>query len=159
MQNLMLTLVMAGVVSVEGLPALPWTDRGRIQGEWEVVSCEDHGTPTDQLNGARYFFDGEKFAIRSAYFDLESKPYHLNTGKEPREIDIVLGPGRIVRGIYRLNGDELKLCTGNFQGGTDQQGHLVAQTGQRPTAFDSRQGSLVILKRRTPNDARRTPNH
>ena len=130
-----------------GLPALPWTDRGRIQGEWEVISCQDHGQATDQLNGARYIFDNDKLVIRSPFFDLEGKPYHLNSSKEPREIDIVLGPSGVIRGIYKLDGEQLTLCTATFQGGANPQGHLVTQTGPRPTAFDSRQGCLLVLRR------------
>jgi uncharacterized protein (TIGR03067 family) len=138
-----------GAVTALALPPLPWTDRGRLQGQWVVVSGEDHGRPTDQLNGSVYIFDGDKLTIRSPYFDLEPKPFHLTTGKEPAQIDIVVGPSRVIRGIYKMRGEELTLCTGNFFGGKDEQGRLVAQPGQRPTAFDSRQGELVVLRRRT----------
>lgn len=149
MQSLIGMTLLASVLTAVGLPALPWTDRGRLQGQWVVVSCENQGRPTDQLNGAIYIFDADKLVIRSPYFDLDGKAFHLTTNKEPPQIDIVVGPSRVIRGIYKLRGDELTLCTGDFHGGTDDRGHLVAQTGQRPTAFDSRQGSLVVLRRRT----------
>jgi uncharacterized protein (TIGR03067 family) len=156
-QSLIGMALLASVLTAVGFPPLPWSDRGRLQGQWVVVACENQGRPTDQLNGAIYIFDADKLAIRSPYFDLDGKPFQLTTGREPPHIDIVVGPSRVIRGIYKLHGDELTLCTGDYYGGTDDRGHLVAQIGQRPTAFDSRQGSLVVLRRKPGGAAAAAP--
>jgi uncharacterized protein (TIGR03067 family) len=153
MKSLMCMTLLFGAATALALPPLPWTDKARLQGQWVVVSGQDHGQPTEQLNGSVYIFEGDKLTIRSPYFDLEPKPYHLTTGKEPAQIDIEVAPSRMIRGIYKVRGDELTLCTGNFAGTKDELGHLVAQPGQRPTTFDSRYGELVVLRRRNPPPA------
>jgi uncharacterized protein (TIGR03067 family) len=130
--------------------AFPWADRSRLQGSWVVVSATEGGTPTDQLNGAIYTFDGDMVRIASPNFSMDSHPYRLATSKNPKEIDIVLhgGPsGKSLRGIYQLNGDELTLCTANWRPVQDSRGHTIVEPGERPRAFDSRSGPVVVLKR------------
>jgi uncharacterized protein (TIGR03067 family) len=70
----------------------------------------------------------------------EEGTYKLDPAKKPRQIDVVVkraGKGdQVVRGIYALEGDTLKL-------GMSAKG----AKGPRPTSFEDRDAVVVILKR------------
>jgi uncharacterized protein (TIGR03067 family) len=72
---------------------------------------------------------------------LDESTYTLDPGRDPKGITIAYteGPdkGKRLRGIYRVEGDTLTICTG-------------APDGAAPSAFTTRVGSdstLFVLKR------------
>jgi uncharacterized protein (TIGR03067 family) len=147
MRNIIICLLFTGAVAGATLPAMLRSDKSLLQGNWTVVAAEEAGQRVDQLDGSSYTFDGDKLRIRSPFFEMDGQAYKLNTFKNPKEIDIQIGQGRVIRGIYRLQGDDLVLCTAPFRPTTNAQGHNVVEPGPRPTAFDSRLGSLTTLHR------------
>jgi uncharacterized protein (TIGR03067 family) len=164
MRRVLSVLLVVGLVGAASFPPLPWSDRGRLQGNWVVVSAKEGGSPTEELNGAIYTFDGDALSIHSPHFEMSGQPYRLNDARDFKEIDIILGgprpgarrqdadrlpPPKVIRGIYQIQGDTLTLCTATWKPVQDANGTTVVEPGARPSAFDSRFGTLVILKRQT----------
>jgi len=109
----------------------------QIQGTWLLVSAERDGksTPEEIVQHIRLVFDGDKLLTKNQDRVTETQ-FRLDSGKKPAEIDVDMG-GQIGRGIYALQGDELKIVHG--------------EVGRaRPTEFASPAGSgltLLVLKR------------
>jgi uncharacterized protein (TIGR03067 family) len=79
----------------------------------------------------------------------------VDPSKTPKQIDLATHSGgqpRVTLGIYQLEGDTLKLCLAPTtarrrvvtDGGKEE---LVVTGGKRPTAFDPKQGTVLVLKR------------
>ncbi len=73
-------------------------------------------------------------------------------GKGPAEIDLVVRKGVVLKGIYELNGDELKLCFVNWMYCTDKDDAKMAKAADaiaRPTTFETKDGEYAsyVLKR------------
>lgn len=69
--------------------------------------------------------------------------------KQPAEIDLVMGKNDnvILKGIYELNGDELKLCVTNWLYCSDKDEEKMAKNAKelaRPTSFESKGGEYVF---------------
>jgi RNA polymerase sigma-70 factor (ECF subfamily) len=121
-------------------PGLARTDKDRIQGVWIPQSMEK-GTqlaPKEFLASMKLEFAGDKFLAHGPGKNGRSEEgtYTLRPKSRPKEID-VMGGGKLIPGIYELQGDELKIC--------------FTDPGQeRPTEFKTAAGSeqvLLILRR------------
>lgn len=130
----------------------PATETRNLQGTWIVAAAEGRGKPVEQLKGAKVIFSGETVTFNVAGHE-ESGKYKIDATKKPIAIDIIKktpdGKMEVDRGIYQLDGNELKLC----QGGIDksrsfpEDKETVVHERKRPLAFDSKQGLLMTLKR------------
>lgn len=132
----------------------PRGDAAKLQGSWKVVAIEDSGVEVNEpfLKTRQYLFDGHKMIVRGrgevALSLLEdwigrsfkSPSFRLDSTTSPKAIDLVLPDFSIMRGIYDLDDDRLKI---SFSGPSSQAGMT------RPAGF-SVPGSgarLLILER------------
>jgi RNA polymerase sigma factor (sigma-70 family) len=121
-------------------------DKEKLQGLWQIESMEGDGmkVSSDDLaavDGAqrRIRIDDDKWITTNAQGNEESRAFRLDATKTPRAINIKALDGSFDQlGIYRLDGDDLKIC---FCGGEKQ---------ERPTEFATQKGSpmmLIVYKR------------
>jgi uncharacterized protein (TIGR03067 family) len=113
------------------------TDQERIQGTWALVAGERNGNPIapEMATGISLVFAGDKLTTKTPNGDLQTS-FSLNSDKNPTEIDVEMA-GQPGRGIYSLDGDDLKIIHG--------------EVGKpRPTQFAAPAGSgltLLVLRR------------
>jgi len=153
---LICTLIAAGGVAVAHQAQL--ADRvnnqartiSELQGTWVLVSVEHAGQPVPAHTLKDYgawVFDSERFRVTSSKKAAGS--FRTEHSKDPKEIDLIMawleGSGddaaRTRHGIYKLDGDTLKVCIAGS----------VSTPKDRPTEFISKGGpqwtSLFVLHR------------
>ncbi|HEV3255507.1 MAG TPA: sigma-70 family RNA polymerase sigma factor [Gemmataceae bacterium] len=109
----------------------PRTDRQPLQGTWRVSRAEADGRvlpPPDM----RLIFAGDQCTLTSNIGMNFAAQCQLDSNRTPREITLRLAQGVAYPGIYRLEGDSLKLCLNH--GGP-----------KRPTEFTTQAGDGFIL--------------
>ena len=125
--------------------ALPAPD-ARLQGAWVPIHSEEGGV--DQRDDRDYLvkFEGDRFTIlREGEVMLQGK-FTTYSAREPRRIDMVLevdadnpkNAGKRLMGIYAIEGEELRWCTG------------TTVASQPPTEFVTRDGEpymLIVMRR------------
>jgi uncharacterized protein (TIGR03067 family) len=106
-----------------------------MQGLWQVTTAGEFGQePAAQLEGATVVIRGDRITLKEAGWI-----FLLNPKKKPKWIDLTLGDGPLLPGIYQVDGDVLKICF-NAQPG-----------GDRPTRFASephRPADVLLLCKR-----------
>jgi uncharacterized protein (TIGR03067 family) len=132
-----LTMVLAG--RMDAVSAGGESDRDKFQGAWSVSAGEKAGrkAPDGGLKGITVTFTDGRFTWKTGANESQGT-FSLDETKSPREISIS-AEGKKHAGIYRLEGDELRICVGP---GDD-----------RPADFATRDGAesvLLILKREKP---------
>ncbi len=120
----------------------------KVEGRWKVNSVEVAGMVVPGLEGAELVFaDGTK-AFTLPDKRVEKGTYHVDITKQPREIDVTTeGRDGTEKGIYVIEGDELKLC-------------LATKSGQRPGKFATQKGTdqiLIVLRRSIAEPAENPP--
>jgi uncharacterized protein (TIGR03067 family) len=145
----------------------PEPDKERLQGTWKIVSLVDDGEKHESEVGDKWTFKGTTVkehspAKKNSGESTSYLRYRLDETTSPRLIDLVEGKADDLfdteafdkrlgdvderkEGIYAVAGDSLTIC-------------ISRKKGERPTAFESRQGSdylLIVLKRESPNDERK----
>jgi uncharacterized protein (TIGR03067 family) len=138
-----IAVLAALAMSLAGKPA-PIHARGegdmdKIQGTWTVSAGEKagHKAQAGDLKDAKMTFSGGKFAWKAGGKETEGT-FSVDATKTPGEISISMKDKKLA-GIYRIEGDELKICIGV---GDD-----------RPTDFATKAGAksmLLVLKREKP---------
>jgi uncharacterized protein (TIGR03067 family) len=135
----------------EPAPPAPKTDRDLLQGNWgpfiphievnnpkpEVRSLlHGRGVPMDEPldAGFRLEVKGDVFQFSDKKSSTRWANMKLDPTKEPKEIDLVVGPGKPILGIYKLDGDRLGLCLGDED--------------NRPTEFTTKVGRVQIWYQR-----------
>jgi uncharacterized protein (TIGR03067 family) len=114
----------------------------KFQGTWQLVSSETDGqkAPEEQLKQIKVVIKGNQHSV---YFGdkllAENVRFDIDPTKKPKTTDDTLPDGRMIHGIYELDGDTLRSC--------------VAGIGkERPTEFTTKAGSGHTLRvfRRVP---------
>ena len=138
--------------SPEAAPDLK-AELAKHEGIWRAVSFRRDGKETDPavVRSITREADGDRVVWRRDGKSFSASTIVLGPAAEPKTIDIHAdgGPGRdkVVRGIYKLEGDRLTLCTAD----PDQ---------PRPTAFRADAGdrwTLMVFKRQGEHEPPPSP--
>ncbi len=147
------------LVSAGQVVQKPKTDAERLQGKWSLVAYTVHGHEAADgvLKKVEVQFGEAKIMIKPMIvsstekktgmtsFQLEEREFEakfeLGSEGKLKTIDLITGgdDARRLRGIYRLDGDEMSIC--------------YTTEDERPTAFESKPESyhrLLLLKRVKP---------
>jgi uncharacterized protein (TIGR03067 family) len=111
------------------------TETDDLPGVWQAVNAECGGrqSTAEQVNELQIVIQGDRFEIKP---DGEGRKttFKLDTSKSPKTIDLTVldgsNKGKVVHGIYFLEGGQLKVCINLF--GKDQT--------QRPTEYKTQSG-------------------
>jgi RNA polymerase sigma factor (sigma-70 family) len=109
-------------------------DLKKLQGTWRLVAAEEGGKAVPPQNFGRdthWVFDGTKATFTSGKRVLTGT-VTLDPAKDPRWIDLTVGKDFVLRGIYELKGDTLRLS-------------LPPAGAERPTEFRTREGTQQAL--------------
>jgi uncharacterized protein (TIGR03067 family) len=108
----------------------------KLQGTWQLLSAETDGklAPGEQMKKIRVVI---KDNAHTVYFGdkalAEKVHFEIDPTKKPKTTDDTLADGRVIRGIYELDGDNLRSC--------------VAAIGkERPTEFTAKAGAGQTLR-------------
>jgi len=97
-------------------------DLKKLQGTWSAVSIEWAGgkNPEEVVKKAKFVFKDHGLTIADGSvpdpketgkrFGVNS--FKIDASKTPKEIDLILADGDKRRGIYELEGDNRKICSG-----------------------------------------------
>ncbi|MFL5338583.1 MAG: sigma-70 family RNA polymerase sigma factor [Gemmataceae bacterium] len=112
------------------------SDQERMVGDWVIVRADS------KLPGETWTITKDRIHRHSVGTGWQMQWYHrLDAGKDPKQIDIAgqLNGPTVIKGIYVLDGDELRLCLG-------------AAGKDRPAAFPEKPepGEVLILHRQKP---------
>jgi RNA polymerase sigma factor (sigma-70 family) len=121
-----------------GPAASPEADREKLQGSWQVVSIEKVG----QLEAnpeMKFVFADNQLTLIVAGIRTPPMLFVLDPSQEPKAIDYSMPAGKVLRGIYQVDGDSLQLCLDYDVAGTG---------GKRPTAFRPQPDAPVLVLRR-----------
>lgn len=111
------------------------TDRELLQGSWQLVSGERQGRaiPDDAVRDVRLVFSGDELATTTKGGTMAAR-FVLDSSTNPKSIDLDMS-GSVGRGIYLLNGDDLKIAHGEV--GTP-----------RPGGFEPNSASTILVLKR-----------
>jgi uncharacterized protein (TIGR03067 family) len=112
-----------------------------LAGNWRVVSVMDNGDRIGPELIRRKIVRNGQFRIANRTIthinpetgETRTTGYILNPSKSPRQIDLITQDERILKGIYKFEGDELIVCYSN------------RESDPRPEAFGSPEASFRIL--------------
>src|SRR5262245_32562915 len=111
-----LALLTAGFLGAAGPAPGEGARKGKLEGTWQVVQAEFGGekAPPNGLKEMKVVLTGDTLSIQLATNVRQLGDYKTDATKKPKTIDLVptIGPdkGKVLAGIYRLNGDSLELC-------------------------------------------------
>ncbi len=134
-------------VAVPNVPRsqLPRTDADRLQGVWKITSwtkAGQQGAAFVENTAPTVAFQGDRY-VWSAGTASESGKFRLGASGRLRTIDLLIADGKdagkVQRGIYEVDGDQLKVC------------FAAPGVNERPATFTSRANApeyiLATLKR------------
>ena len=114
-------------------------DQGKIQGTWKPATLSLGGKefPLPSKGLPTRIFTGDKLTTKDPGKGELEATFSLDAEKEPKHIDITnKKDGKVVRGIYLLEGDTLKIA-------------YRVLVVVRPTSFDSQDVFMEVLTRET----------
>jgi RNA polymerase sigma factor (sigma-70 family) len=119
-------------------------EREKLQGVWRVISFTNGGQalPDQQVQAMRFTFTGGEWAMSGPGIEPPPRPVALDPFREPKAIDFTMPTGKVLLGIYQLDGNSLMICVDHDPAGTGD---------KRPTAFRSERDTpdvgLFVLRR------------
>jgi uncharacterized protein (TIGR03067 family) len=113
------------------------TDLDKLQGVWKVVAMENDGKKAseDSVKGIRMTIKGDKLLLKEDNKEEEAS-FKLDPMQKPKTMDLTIKAGdkmEVVKLIYDLRGDDLKLCGG--RAGKDRPKDFVAKGGMNLIVF------------------------
>ena len=122
----------------------PKEDIDKFQGTWVVTRTETNGKPLPKLFTIKVTFDGDKLSTTVGKGKPESKgTVKLDPKRDPKGYEVTTPEGKVVPGIYELDGDTLKVCLGT-------------PGDERPKTFETSQDdgrTLVVYRRERSSKA------
>lgn len=142
----------------------------RLQGVWSAQSVDIAGAPEELLDAPKNMkvtFEGSEVTLTAQHEGrkpvFQKTVFRLDPCTIPKEITLAATEAENGRpaipaspGIYEMDGDTLKLCLAPYHGEErfdPETGEVVEKksfAGKRPTAFDPKQGILLVLIRKKP---------
>jgi uncharacterized protein (TIGR03067 family) len=116
-------------------------EMAKFQGNWSFVSMEVQGEkkPDEEFRKFTVVLEGDQWTVSVGETIAAQTTFRLDPTRKPKTIDLIdMAKGRVIRGIYSLEADTLRVC----DRGTEK--------GERPTEFATRPDSglvLVVLQR------------
>ena len=111
-------------------------DEQQLQGKWNVESFEYNGNPVERLKDAVREIKDSKYSLTPKTGEGIEGTLKIDATQKPKTIDLDVN-GRILKGIYELDGDMLKFC-------------YNLSDSERPTEFVSKpdSGLIVVVHKR-----------
>ena len=111
-------------------------DLTQLQGKWIVESFRYNGNPVDRLKEAVREFHDSKYSLTPKTGEGIEGSVTLDASTQPKAIDLDVN-GRIIRAIYELEGDTLRMC-------------YNLTSDERPKEFESKpdSGLIVVVHKR-----------
>jgi uncharacterized protein (TIGR03067 family) len=111
------------------------SDLKKFTGTWSVVSAVKGGkdAPENEIKDIRFIFSGDKLTFQHGD-KTKDGTFKIDATKKPRQIEVTID-GKSHPGIYKFEGEQLKMCVGH---------------DERPSEFKSAEGAqtmLIVLKR------------
>lgn len=119
-------------------PDLIKRDLDKLQGTWQVLKLEVNGTtaPAESVAKARFVVEGQKAITKEGDKVVSEGFLRIDPRKKPAELEIspekLPVRGKTSKGIYRFDGEMLKLAIG-------------AVGEDRPSDFTSLKGTEVVV--------------
>jgi uncharacterized protein (TIGR03067 family) len=108
----------------------------RLQGTWMLVAADVEGTktPREKIQRMKVVIEGDHYTLHfGGHVLAKDIRFQIDATRSPKSVDDVLEDGKVIRGIYQLDGDTLYSC--------------MAEVGKdRPTDFVARAGSGHTLR-------------
>jgi uncharacterized protein (TIGR03067 family) len=116
------------------------SDLKKMAGTWKTVVHEAFGKPTpkDEIDktAGKLIVEGDSYKVYFGKEFIDKGTIKLDAGKTPRQIDIKTQNDEIMKGIYKIEKDEMTVCVG--RPGVD-----------RPKEFKTKEGQMLIGYKRT----------
>jgi uncharacterized protein (TIGR03067 family) len=109
-------------------------DLATLHGEWIIQSSMQNGG-SGTLATKWVISENEctaEFPASARVVDNKKRTFTVDASKNPKHFDMKTSTGRVILGIYKLEGDTLTHCIGS---------------GKRPTEFTSDDAGLIVWKR------------
>jgi uncharacterized protein (TIGR03067 family) len=108
----------------------------KLQGEWVMHASESKGLPARTPPPSIWTFNGTEYSTMQPGGGGVTVKIAIDPSQSPKHLDRTAVSGRVMLGIYKLEGDTLTIC-----GGT---------ADKRPTEFKTTAdfGTITVLKRK-----------
>ncbi|MDX1679390.1 MAG: TIGR03067 domain-containing protein [Akkermansiaceae bacterium] len=104
-----------------------------LQGLWQVVAMEMGGVelPEKKIENMWMLVKGDKISLNGDENNLQ--PYETDAAAKPNAMDVTMDNGDVVKAIYELDGDILKIC------------YAQSTRLPRPASFDTEDTKYMCL--------------